>query len=367
MRAEKKVLNIKNKYFFLIAIVAMIFIGRAILPEYLLKKTNQYLSEFSPTYKLHLQDFDVSFIRGAYRFEGITGELKDKSKKQFLHVNEVDVSIAWREIFRGKIVTDVVVDTLDFVVIKDIKKLVTKKENAKDAKETLFPVNIEKVVVKNTDITFDEYKSIDGKGKMKINDINGELKNLSPTDKMPLSRFDLTAKVLGTSSLKLDGNLRTLDKPLGWNVDAVAKGLDLPKFNPILKDKLPLTFTKGTLDLYAEAKSRKGKVKGYVKPFLNNLDIVKNEGEDFKGVKHFGIEMLTAIGNLILRDDSKGRSVASSVDFTYDGKLNVAVAEGVKKAIKHGMADDDDPEEQKDKVKRGVENRIGETGESSNE
>lgn len=353
--------NIKTKYIVLFSLIALCLIGRAFLPQYLLKKTNQYLSEFSPVYKAHLEDFDLSFIRGAYRFEGITAELKDKSKKQFLHVNEIDVSIAWREVFRGKIVTDIVVDKADFVFIKDIKKLATKKEKAKDAKETLFPIDVEKVELRNTSITFDEYKSVDGKGKMRISDINGDLRNLTPKEEMPLSRFDLKANILGTSNIKFDGNLRLLDKPMGWNLDAVAKGIDLPKFNPILRDKLPLTFTKGTLDLYAEAKSRNGKIKGYVKPFMNNLDIVKNEGEDFKGIKHFGIEMLTAVGNLLLRDESKQRSVATNVDFSYDGKFHIDAAKSIKTAIKHGFSDADDPEEKKDKVKRGVENRIGES------
>lgn len=354
--------KIKKKYILLFSLLALFFIGRATLPVFLLKKTNQYLSEFHPAYKLELKDLDISFLRGAYRFEKISGKLKDKSQKEFLHIDEVDVSVAWREIFRGKIVTDIIVENADFVVIKEIKKLSTPKDKTKEAKDTLFPLKIEKVELRNSSLTLDQYEDIDGKGKMRVSDINGFAENLKPDEKSPLSPFNLKAKILETSNVSFDGHLKLLEKPMSWDVDAVAKGVDLPKFNPILKDKLPLTITSGTLELYSEIKSKNGNVQGYVKPFMNNLDIIKNEGEDFKGVKHFGIEILTAVGNLILRDESKKRSIATKVDFTYDGKFKVNTGKAVTRALKHSFADEDDKEERKDKIKRGIENRLGETG-----
>lgn len=352
--------TIKKKYIVLLTLLALFLIGRATLPSYLHKKTNEYLSNVSPDFSIQIKDFDLSFIRMAYRFEGVTAKLKkDKDKKEFLNINKIDVSIAWREILKGRILTDIIIDQPTFVVYKEVMDIKPpKKDKRKDVKDTLFPVDIEKVELRNANVVLDQYKDVDGKGKMKLSDINGQILNLTPKEKHPLSRFDLKAKVFGSTDIKFDGDLRTLEKPLGWNTDVEMKGVNLTKFNPILKDKVPLTFTKGTMDLYAEAKSKKGVVKGYVKPFMNNLDIVK-AGEDFKGIKHFGVEILAAIGNLILRDESKKHSLATSVNFTYDGKFNVDAKEGIKKAIKHGMADKDEPE---DKIKRGVENRIGETG-----
>jgi hypothetical protein len=358
--------EIKKKYIVLLSLVALFIIGRATLPAYLHKKTNEYLSSFSPDYSLHIKDFDLSFVRMAYKLEGFTAKLKkDKDKKEFLNIREIDVSIAWRELFKGKISTDIIIKEPNVVVYKEVMDIKPpKKDDRSSFKDKIFPIKVEKVELRNANVTLDQYKDMDGKGKMKLSDINGKILNLTPKENKPLSRFDLTAKVFDTTKIKFDGDIRTLEKPLGWNADVEMKGANLTKFNPILKDKLPLTFTKGTMDLYAEAKSKKGIVKGYVKPFMNNLDIVKDEGENFKSVKHFGIEILTAIGNIILKDDTKKQSVATSVDFTYDGKLHVDAKEGVKKAIKNATADEDEPQ---DKIKRGVENRIGETGASEGE
>lgn len=354
--------KIKNKYIVLLSIFALFLIGRATLPSYLLKKTNEYLGSFSPTYAIHLDDMDLSFLRGAYEFEGVKGTLKDKSKKEFLSIKEVDVSIAWREILKGQIVTDIIVDDIDFVIIKDINKLSTSKESRNKTKDYLFPLKIEKVELRRSSITLDEYQAIDGNGKMRISNINGIITNLRPENERPLSRFDLTANILDSSKIKIDGSLNQLQKPLAWTVNGEMNKVDLRQFNPLLLAKLPLTFTKGTMDLYAEAQSKNGVVRGYIKPFLNDLDIVNNEGEDFKGLKHFGVEILTALGNVILRDESKNRSVATKIDFTYDKKFDVNVGEAVKKAIKHGTADKEDKEEQKDIIERGVEGRYGEVG-----
>lgn len=45
-----------------------------------------------------MEDLGISIIRGAYRFEQMTGKLKG-DEKTFLSIKSVDVSIAWREVF----------------------------------------------------------------------------------------------------------------------------------------------------------------------------------------------------------------------------------------------------------------------------
>lgn len=83
-------------------------------------------------------------------------------------------------------------------------------------------------------------------------------------------------------------------------VDGEMRGFDLTTGNHFLKSKVPLTFTKGKLDLYAEAQSTNGTIEGYIKPFLKNIDVVKTK-EDFKGPKNWFYEIVTAVGKLGLR------------------------------------------------------------------
>lgn len=337
---------IKKKKFYIPAIVIVVLVlFRMILPTILLQQTNKYLSEFSPNYYLHMEDLDISIIRGAYRFEEFTGKLKGDDKK-FLSIKSVDVSIAWREILRGRIVTDIVTDNLDFLFLKDMSKLSNPKKEATDVKETLFPVSVETFDLRRAQIVFEEYPSLDESSRLKIENINGMINNLTPTKDQQVSAFNLNASLQGESAMHLLGELNMFKQPLLWDVDIEMKNFDLAKLNPVLVRKLPLTFTKGNLDLYAEAKTDGKLIKGYIKPFIKDIDVVANK-EHFSGIKHFGIEMLSALGNLILRD-SDSKTVATYVDFTYDKTFNVNTSQGISKAIENGFSK---------KLPKGIENK----------
>ncbi len=339
---------IKQKKFYIpFAIIVLLVVFRMILPQILLHQTNKYLSEFSPTYYLHMDDLDISILRGSYRFEKVYGNLKG-DEKRFITIDSVDVSIAWRQIFKGKIVTDIVTDNVDFLFLKDMSKLSVPnaKKEAQDIKNTLFPVKVETVDLRHARVVFEEYPSLDDESRLRIENINGRITNLTSSKEDPYSNFNMTASLQGSSEFVFIGSLNLTQKPVLWDVDVELKDFDLTTLNKVLKRNLPLTFTKGKIDLYAEAKSSDKTIKGYIKPFIRDVDVVKNE-ERFVSIKHFGIEILTAIGNLILRD-SDTKTVATYLDFNYDGKFNIDTGQGISKAIENGF---------KQKLQPGIENK----------
>lgn len=326
----------KKKIYIPLSIIVFLVAFRILLPQILLYQTNKYLSEFSPTYYLHMDDLDISILRGAYRFEKIHGNLKEDNKK-FVSISSVDVSIAWRQLFRGKIVTDIVTQDLDFLFLKDMSKLSVPnaKKDAQDVKDTLFPVKVETVDLHHARVVFEEYPSLDEDSRLKIENINGRITNLTSSKEDPYSNFNMTASLQGSSEFIFIGSLNLTQKPMLWDVDVELKDFDLATLNKVLKRKLPLTFTKGRVDLYAEAKNTDKMIKGYIKPFIKDVDVVKND-ENFVSIKHFGIEILTALGNLILRD-SDTKTVATYLDFNYDGKFNVDAGQGISNAIENGF------------------------------
>lgn len=325
----------QKKFYIPAIIIILLVVFRMLLPQILLTQANKYLANFSPTYSLHMEDLDISIIRGAYQFQEITGKLKGE-EKTFLTIKEVDVSIAWREVFRGRIVTDIVTDKVDFLFLKDMSKLKPpSKAEAKDVKETLFPVKVESVDLNRARVVFEEYPSLDDSSRLKIENINGRVTNLTPTEDNQLSEFNLSAALQGKSETVFIGSLNLTKTPMLWDVDVELKDFDISSLNPVLKRNLPLTFTKGRLDLFAEAQNQDKVIKGYVKPFIKDIDVVANK-EKFVGIKHFGIEILTALGNLILRD-SDTKSVATYLDFNYNGTFNISTGQGISEALEHGF------------------------------
>jgi hypothetical protein len=332
MAAKKK----KKVLLVIVSIVVILIVLRIALQPILLKKANKFLATFSPVYSVHIDKISLSIFTGGYQFKKIIAELKE-DKKKFLEIEGIGVSMAWREIFKGRLVTDIEVTGVKFLVIKDIKKLQPPKTEEKSkAKKQLFPIDIERFDLKDSSITFEGYESMDEKNYLTINDINGRMTNLTPNEKNPLSYFNLKANMLDPdATLKLAGALNMIKKPIVWDLDAEIRNFHLNLMNPYFKKHLPLTFTKGTLDLYSEAQSKEGTVKGYVKPFIRELDVVANK-EKFKSAKHFGFEAITAIANLVLRE-AKTKSVATKVDFTYDKKLNFDSGKVLSKTLKHAF------------------------------
>lgn len=329
----------KKKIMIPLGIFVFLLAVRAVMVPIAHKELNKFLADFSPTLYFHMDDLDVHIIRGAYSFDGITGKVKGQ-KNDFLKIEKVDVSIAWREIFKGKVVTDIEVTAPDFSYTKELKDAIAgspkKKEQADSAKEKLFPVTVESVDVRQGVVTLDDYPSLEENKKFQVSNIEGRLTNLTADKKFPLSFFNLKGTVLGNSVVKATGHLNTLAKPMEWDVDSELQGFDMTAANQFLKRKVPLTFTKGKLDLYAEAESTNGKIEGYVKPFLKNIDVMKAK-EDFKGPKHWFIEVVTAVGNLIFRA-ADTKSVATKIPFSMDKSgFHVDSGEALSKAIEHGF------------------------------
>ena len=325
----------KRKYIIL-GVIASLFIARVALVNVLQKKTNEYLATFSPTYAFHIEDLDISILRMAYRFEGIEGTLK-RNGRRFAFINTVDVSIAWRELFKGRVLTDITIKQLEFTYLSELTKAASKKDttDAKEAKETLFPVSVEKVELVDSKIVLEEYPGLSANTRLTASGIEGRLINLTATEKFPYTFYNLKANLFGTSVLKTTGQLNLLKAPAQWDFNGEILGFKLTEANGFLKRNLPLTFTKGTLDIYAEAISQNGEIKGYIKPFFHKIDLVSSK-ETWDIPKQPLIEILAALGNIILRS-SRTETLATQIPFTYKKEFKVDSSEAIEKAIENGF------------------------------
>ncbi|MBC7420255.1 MAG: DUF748 domain-containing protein [Bdellovibrio sp.] len=334
-----------------IGIVILLVAIRAVLPSIVLPKVNSYLKDFSEIYVFHIEDLDISILRGAYRFEGLTGQLR-KQKENFIQAKYIDVSLSWREIFRGRILTDVVADSVKFVLTQELMAGSKKQPAAKTigegkkAKEKLFPFNASRIDIRNSDFLFADVSGLPPELQLKVTGLDGRLNNVTTSPEDPISLFVGKGSLMNSGLIKVVGELNRSQKPLDWNFDVEVKEFEATKLNSFLKRKGPLTFEQGSLDLYGEIKSENGKLEGYVKPFLKKATFIGDQN-DFKSFKHFGIEITVAALNALLKS-SKDKSVATKIIFSYtkdDFQWNASHA--ISTAIAHGF---------QDKVEPGLEN-----------
>jgi hypothetical protein len=94
-----KILNFFKHHWILSTVLVLIILIRIALPPLALKVINEGLESQSPIYQAHISDLDLSFLRMAYRFEGV--DIMQKSTKRvFLKAQAIDVSVAWRDLFK---------------------------------------------------------------------------------------------------------------------------------------------------------------------------------------------------------------------------------------------------------------------------
>ena len=94
-----------------VAVVAVILIGVRIALPYVVKKlVNDRLAEI-PGYWGSVEDIGISILRGAYSLEKIgIFKVDGASRKPFFSAHKIDFSVAWRELFQGKFVSDIEID-----------------------------------------------------------------------------------------------------------------------------------------------------------------------------------------------------------------------------------------------------------------
>lgn len=336
----------KKKFIVPVSLLMVLLVVRMVLPSIILQRTNHFLAEASPVVDVHCEDLDLSFFRGAIQLEGITASMK-KDGKKILVVDEVEASIAWRELFRGRFLAEVDIEGVEAFfrknLLDELKK--TAKKEPTDPGKKIIDAHLASVDVKNMKVVLEDYPGF-GEGPLVIKDITTRVSNVTPTEKNSYAFINFEGELEGVSKIKASGSVNLNVNPVEWDIDGEMRGFDLTVLNDLMKGKIPLTVTRGNLSVYAEARSEEGQIEGYIKPFMKNMDVIKQD-EDFKGPKHVLFEIGSALGNLVLRN-SDAKTFATRIPFEFDKKLKIDTGEALEKAIQHGF---------EEKLQPGIENK----------
>jgi hypothetical protein len=265
----------------------------------------------------------------------------------------MDVSLAWRDLLKGRITTDVDVQQAHLLLTDEVIHVAQKfsdqtKKDSKKAKEKMLPLDLERMDVRDSSLHLANIASLPESSRFRLSHIQARVNHLTATPEMPLTLISAQASLFDSTPVRIVATANTLVQPIAWDLDAELRDFKLASANPWLIRKLPMTFTSGTLDAYSEVRSENGRIEGYVKPFMHKAVIIAKD-EAFLNLKHFGIEVTATAINAILRD-ARDKTLASKILFAYhDGKLDINQGEALSKAIKNGFSE---------KIPEGLDNEI---------
>jgi hypothetical protein len=303
----------------ILIIVLLLAVVRIFLPVGIKYGINWYMDNKMENYKGRIEDFDLALYRGAYQIEGLKIWEKVKSEKHpLVAIHQIDLSLAWRGIFKGKLLGDLKVDGLNLALIDSEdkkKKQMGAGEDWKAVVGKLVPIELEsfkmtnsEVHLYNTDFKVPVDVVVD---RIAISATN--IKNTNNSKELLPSKVEATARLQKNANMTAGAKVNLLSKIPAFESKLTLDKLDVTKLNSFFLGYGPFTFTSGSFSLYGEVSTRDNRIKGYVKPFFENLDVIDPK-EKYDSPKRFFYEVGLAMSNLILRN-SKNKTVATRVDF----------------------------------------------------
>ena len=301
----------------IVAIVGLV-VFRLYLPTLILNKANATLAKLRG-YDGHIDSVEMHLWRGAYAIKGLK-LLKQKGDVPvpFVRVDSIDFSLAWIPLFHGNLSGKVEMEqpTINFVVgDTPAEGQLTIDDSWQDRAKELFPLRIARLGVKNGEIHFRNYHA-DPPIDLMIHHLVLVATNLTNSRKLSKT---LKATIDATGMAMSNGDLRLhmVVDPLGlgktFKMELELKHLPLPELNAFFKHYLAVNMRRGTFSLYMEGAAVHNKFAGYIKPLLDNPDLVKIKenptiGEALKG---FAVKMVS----YLLKNHAKDR-LATRIDIS---------------------------------------------------
>ena len=315
----RKRLRIKK---ILLVLIVVLIVIRILLPYIVLKVVNNKLAELEG-YTGHVRDIDLALIVGSYKIKDIKLEKTGgKIPVPFFAAEVIDLSVEWKALFKGGLVGEIEVrrPILNFVKGPTEETSQTKIDKEwQDIVNELMPLKLNRFEIVEGEIHYLDYYS---SPKVDVFTSNiyilaENLSNVTDSTNLLPSTVTGSAEIYGGKA-KLNMKLDALNKTPTFDMNAEMIGLNLVEVNDFLKAYGKFDVQKGSFGVYTEAAAKDGKIIGYTKPIIKDLDVIewKDEKEDPLGQKL--LESVIGLGGWIFKNKSEDQ-VATEIEF--EGEL----------------------------------------------
>lgn len=311
------------------ACIVAVLIGARIALPYLVKHlVNERLGRI-PNYTGHVDDVRLHLWRGAYSFHVLhISRQNGQIQEPFFRARGIDISLAWRELWRRKIVSDIVVDEGQLTFVQGANPEATQTDldrRWQDVIQDLFPIDITHLEITDGLLRYinnaKEPKADLFVTHMRLTAVG--LRNRpdeTPAGEELPAKITVDGESLGGGTLKIVLDAEPLADQPHFHLDLKLDRVDLPQLNDSLRAYANVDVGAGTFQLVAEMAGKDGGFQGYVKPFFENLNF-KNLKDEDKGLAAQIWEKLVAGMAHLVKNKSRDQ-VATRIPF--EGKFGDA-------------------------------------------
>ncbi len=274
MSKKKKIITIT----FSVLIIALI-IFRLLLPTIVKNYLNKTLADMGE-YSGHVEDVDIWLIRGAYVINGLEiNKTTGKVPVPFLIAPTIDLAVEWRALFKGAVKAKVAFGDPELTFVAGPTKETSQTGeggNWTEALDKLLPIEINKFEIHNGKIKYNDFHA-SPKVDIYINKLEllaTNLSNIEDKEKALPSELVISGSSIGGGNLSLKGHMNVLKQVPDADINMEFTNINLKALNDFAKAYGKFDFEKGKLSIYSEMSVKNSNVQGYVKPVLEDVDVL---------------------------------------------------------------------------------------------
>lgn len=270
----------------LVILLVLLVILRLALPALLRDAVNRRLARI-PEYTGQVAEIDIGLWRGAYSLHGVEIVKREGGiKEPFFKAKHIDFSLAWRELLRGKMVSDIFAEGLELNFVRGRSEADTQLAADRRWQEVvndLFPIDITFLEVRESRLRYVD-ESTDPRVDVEVAHLaavaTGLRNRTEENDEEFPARIDLSGDTIGGGRLRITTLAEPLAQQPHFLVKMEVEDVALPALNDFLRAYGGVDVSAGTFKGYLEMTARDGRFDGYFKPFFENVDFKDVAGQD---------------------------------------------------------------------------------------
>lgn len=273
----------KKTWIWVLVIIGILIAFRIALPFIVKSYVNNTIQELEG-YTGSVDDVDLALIAGAFSIDDLV--LFEDSLAipvPFVSVSRIDASIDWRALFQGRITGEVklVQPVVNFAVDEDATQDGT-EVNWQEVIKDMIPIQINRFEIENGTISYYDF-TFEPELDVYVQNFNLLITNISNVEsedeKLPTS-IKATGNSLGGGVLDIEAKMNALKEIPDIDMSLTMENVDMTALNDFIRAYTNTDVEQGTFNLYTEIVIDSAQLQGYVRPVLEDLQILDWEEEE---------------------------------------------------------------------------------------
>ena len=315
-RGERVRRRLITRYARTFAVVFVLLLAlRLALPSLVHRYVSNVLDD-TEGYTGTVESLDLNLWRGAYELTDVALYREGGSfERPFVTIERADLSVQWAALLRGRIVSEVVLyqPKVEFVSEASGPDAQTGEEARWGENiSKLVPFRIDRFVMRDVEVRF-THRGIDPPVDLFLTDGFLEILNLT-NQRLPgaeqgyMAEAEAAGRPFGTGEFEARLRFDPLAEQPRFELDAVLRGIEMIELNDFLQAYGNVDAEGGTLEVFTEFAASDGRVEGYVKTLIEDLELVQlNEIDNPVDALQTLWEGFVALGAELLENQPRNR------------------------------------------------------------